>query len=73
MAAITHDTARPVAIDVAAPMHGLARRLRDWIARRRDIARIEFELNTYSDANLADLGLTRGDIPDVARGRFTRS
>ncbi len=72
MAVLTHDTELPVVFDIGVPARGLPRRLRDWIARRREIARIEFELNTYSDTNLADLGLTRGDIHDVARGRFRR-
>ncbi len=72
MATLTHDTARPVMFDGLTASRGLSRRLRDWMGRRREIARIEFELNTYSDRHLADLGLTRGDIRDVARGRYHR-
>ena len=43
-----------------------------WNERRKTIARVTRELNTYSARQLADLGLSRGDIPDVARGRITR-
>jgi uncharacterized protein YjiS (DUF1127 family) len=74
MATLTHDTARLAAFDgFAGAPRTIRNRVRGWLARRREIARIEFELNTYSDRHLADLGLTRGDIPMVARGRFRRA
>jgi uncharacterized protein YjiS (DUF1127 family) len=44
--------------------------LQVWRERRREIARLTRELQTYSDRELAEIGLCRGDIPDVARGRF---
>jgi uncharacterized protein YjiS (DUF1127 family) len=73
MATLTHDTARLSAFDgLTSGRNGLAERVRAWMGRRREIARVEFELGTYSDRHLADLGLTRGDIPEVARGRFRR-
>lgn len=73
MATLTHETARLAAFDgLAEAPRTVRNRVRDWLARRREIARIEFELGTYSDRHLADLGLTRGDIPAVARGRFRR-
>jgi uncharacterized protein YjiS (DUF1127 family) len=43
-----------------------------WRAERQKVARITSELNCYADRELADLGLTRGDIADVARGTFRR-
>ncbi len=46
--------------------------IKAWNRRRQTIARVTRELNTYSNRQLADLGLSRGDIPDVARGRITR-
>lgn len=38
--------------------------LRGWRERRAAIA----ELNALSDRSLADIGLTRGDIPRAVRG-----
>lgn len=39
-------------------------------ARRQETARITRELQDYTDRQLGDLGLSRADIPDVARGMF---
>ena len=39
-------------------------------AQRWEIARIMQELQGYTDRQLADLGLSRVDIPHVARGTF---
>lgn len=39
-------------------------------AQRRETARITRELQGYTDRQLGDLGLSRADIPDVARGTF---
>ena len=47
--------------------------LRTWTAERRRIGQITRELNRYSDRDLSDMGLTRGDIPAVARGLLPRS
>ena len=49
---------------------------REWqqaAARRQEIARVMHELSTCSDRQLADLGFSRADIPDVARGLFNRA
>jgi uncharacterized protein YjiS (DUF1127 family) len=43
-----------------------------WLAERRRAARTKRELMAYSDRELADMGLTRADIPRVARGQLTR-
>lgn len=73
MNTITHNDTAAFAGSGA---YGAAPSLRDrfaaWNERRRTIARITRELNTYTERQLADLGLSRGDIPDVARGRITR-
>ncbi len=42
-------------------------------SRRQEIARVTHELSTCSDRQLADLGFSRCDIPDVARGLFNRA
>ena len=39
-------------------------------AQRWEITRITRELQGYTDRQLADLGLSRVDIPDIARGTF---
>ncbi len=41
--------------------------------QRQEIARVEHELSICSDRQLADLGVRRSDIPDVARGLFSRA
>ena len=50
----------------------IAGRFRAWREQRRKIDRITTELNCYTDRELADLGLSRGDIHSVARGTFRR-
>jgi uncharacterized protein YjiS (DUF1127 family) len=47
-------------------------RPRAWLANRGQIARITRELSCHSDRDLADMGLTRSDIPAVARGTYRR-
>ncbi len=42
-------------------------------SQRREIARVTHELSICSDRHLADLGFSRADIPDVARGVFSRA
>jgi len=39
----------------------------DWRARRAAFAQVENELSVLSDRELNDLGLSRYDIPRVAR------
>ena len=71
MSTITHDQAVfGHANHNSAP--NVLDRFVEWNRQRRTISRITRELNTYSDRQLADLGLSRGDIYDVARGRITR-
>jgi len=50
---------------VSAERHApLLKTLRSWRERRAATA----ELSSLSDRNLADIGLTRGDIPAAVRG-----
>ena len=42
-------------------------------SQRREIARVAHELSSCSDRQLADLGFSRSDIPEVARGSFGRA
>lgn len=58
----------------AASLQGftLPRRIRAWLAGRRAAARVAAELQQYSDRELLDIGLTRADIPAVARGESRR-
>lgn len=51
-------------------LHHLASRWQHARAQRQQAARITRELQGYTDRQLADLGLSRADIPDVSRGMF---
>ena len=44
--------------------------LASWRERRVARLRIEGELNAHTDRQLAELGLSRSDIPTVAAGRY---
>lgn len=56
---------------VRSPWRLLSRLLRALhTARQQD--RVARELSLLSDRELADFGLTRGDIPAVARGELRR-
>jgi len=46
----------------------LINRVRAWKRRTR----ISYELNSMSDRDLADIGITRGDISSIVQGRFIR-
>ena len=69
---IHHDTRAGFG---AAPtsIRGFADRYRAWSARRRQVNRVTAELNSYTERQLADLGLCKSDIPAVARGEFRRA
>ncbi len=43
-----------------------------WRERRRERARIARELLSYTDRELFDLGITRGDIPAILDGTYRR-
>jgi uncharacterized protein YjiS (DUF1127 family) len=70
---ITHD-ATPTGfglLPVAARRYAV--QFRAWRAQRQQVARVTAELNCYTERELADLGLSRADIPSVARGTFRRA
>jgi uncharacterized protein YjiS (DUF1127 family) len=46
------------------------RRLLDSWAQRRAVARQMRELYQSSDRDLADMGLSRSDLPEIAKGTY---
>ncbi len=55
-----------------AGLTGLAHRFRLWRARRAEIGRITAELSAYTERQLADLGISRSDIPTIAASQYRR-
>ncbi len=55
---------------VGAMLQQLGMRWQRARAQNREISRITRELQSYTDRQLVDLGMSRADIPDVARGTF---
>ena len=53
-----------------AKLHQLGERRRHAARRRGQVEQVTRELSAYSDRELADLGLSRADIPSVANGTF---
>ena len=54
-----------------APASGpFARGFKRWAEDRAVRHRLERELQSHSDRDLAELGMSRSDIPDVIRGHF---
>ncbi len=45
-------------------------RFKRWADDRAVRRRLERELQSHSDRDLAELGMSRSDIPDVIRGTF---
>lgn len=45
---------------------------RAW-QRHCEIMQMTYELDATSDQALAEMGVARGDVADVARGRFARA
>ncbi len=72
MATIARSQTRTAARPVADSLQGLALRFQAFREASRNRARIRRELMTYTDHQLADLGLSRGDIPAVAAGTYRR-
>ncbi len=52
---------------------GLRQRFLAWREQRQRRAQITRELLTYTDRELFDLGITRGDIPAIINGTFRRT
>ncbi len=51
---------------------GLRHRFNAWRAQRQRRAQITRELLSYTDRELFDLGITRGDIPAIINGTYRR-
>ncbi|WP_335948696.1 MULTISPECIES: DUF1127 domain-containing protein [Salipiger] len=64
---MAHVTEHSVHDGLAAQFHNAVAAVRHWNARRNEYARIHDELATYSDRELADINLTRSQIPEIAR------
>ena len=60
-------------VGLGAARRQLVRRWHRHAAERRRIAQHTRELESYTDRELAELGLDRSDIPAVARGTYERS
>jgi uncharacterized protein YjiS (DUF1127 family) len=67
------DAAAFVPESLADRLTRLARWIADWRERRRRRAQITRELLSYTDRELFDLGITRGDIPAIVNGTYRRS
>lgn len=61
------NSSRAVQVTFADRFAAVLKVLKDIIERRRVYNETIFELNTLTDRDLADLGLSRASIPEVAR------
>lgn len=68
MATLTHTASAFGAISAA--YHGAVARWRRRVTRRARAAQVWRELDAYTDRELADLGLSRSDIPAIARAAY---
>jgi uncharacterized protein YjiS (DUF1127 family) len=62
----SNDIALPTIVRQAANL------MRERLEAYRARARMRAELNTYSDRELSDMGLSRSDIEDVVHFRYAR-
>ena len=69
---MTHAMSLGASHTSAGLLSGLRAHLASRHQRTSEQARIRRELESYTDRQLNDLGLSRFDIEDVARGRFSR-
>ncbi len=78
---LAHDTRLVAAqpLDLGRPLAILAARLKVWaadrtarLARHRELSREMQQLSRFTDGELRDVGLTRGDFPAIAAGSFRR-
>lgn len=68
----TSTLARGIA-DFRGRLHRFEIRRQRAAARRREIARITHELESSTDRQLSDIGISRADIASVANGTYGRS
>jgi uncharacterized protein YjiS (DUF1127 family) len=62
----TRQTARPAGVWLTGMFH----RLRASLVQRRAVERQMQELYRSSDRELWDMGLSRSDLPEIARGTY---
>ena len=63
----------PGSVRASAPaLPALLSQFNAWRARRRERRQVIRELSAHTDRQLADMGITRGDIRAVAAGTFRR-
>jgi uncharacterized protein YjiS (DUF1127 family) len=72
MATIARSNTETTSPSLSDRGRNLATRFQAYRAAARERNRIVRELSTYSDAELAEFGLSRYDIPAVAAGTFRR-
>jgi uncharacterized protein YjiS (DUF1127 family) len=72
MATIARSQNRTVGRFLADGVQSLGFRLQTYLAEQRRRRRVAHELSTYTDAELAELGFSRFDIPAVAAGTYRR-
>lgn len=66
----TLSNAAPVFGAFTATCHRLVEHWRHEKARRASAAQVRRELEAHTDRELADLGLSRADIPAIARAAY---
>lgn len=69
MQSITRSTDAVHGATVTSSFASIPMRVSNWLSRRRDVSRAIRELSLHSDRELADLGVSRGDIVALANGR----
>ena len=71
---ITNGRTKPASFQfLSASWSSASARVAAWFAARREIAAVTWRLEGLGERDLADIGLTRADIPAVARGHLPRS
>lgn len=69
---VIESTGNSVFAQVAQAWDGFQQRRAAHRAAARERNRIARELATYTDRDLADLGVSRDNIPDIVAGTFRR-
>ena len=66
----TLSTTAPAAGAISTVFHRVIEGWRQRAVRRARAAQVRRELDAYTDRELADLGLSRSDIPGLARAAY---
>ncbi|GAB0113122.1 DUF1127 domain-containing protein [Acidisoma sp. C75] len=72
MALLAHSQSSSLGHSLNGRIQALRLRFERFVEARRERARLVRELETYSDEELGELGLSRLDIPAVAAGSYRR-